>query len=231
MTVTDRNSPAGGRPVRVRYRSPEDEIARLEFPTHILELQDIAYAPERQQAGRLRLPYAPEDQPIWWSPDSPVQPDASGGPYRSDWPVAVNIDYKIVTYTRLERDHLLPLMATLCQPHYLGMGGYGYLDIPQDGTRRSMILMGGPHQDYGKDERNDRFFRATSMVRIVSEIVLPYDIIKPGSYPLVQLINMYTDADAAAYYDPSNLTDYDIKEATSIVGSFQSSSWNVSTSY
>lgn len=231
MTVLDRNAPIGGREVKVRYKDPEDEIARLDFPIHILELQGVYYAPERQQSGMLRLPYAPEGQPIWWDPDSPVQPDTSNSPYRTIWPIAVNLDYKITTYARIERDHMLPLIAQLCQPQYLGMGGIGYLDVPQDGTRRTMLLQAGPEQAYGKDAQNDRVFRAVSLVRILSEIVMPYDIIKPGAYPLVQLVNLYTDADAAAYYDPSNLTDYDIKEATSIVGSFAPFAWNVNSSY
>src|SRR6185369_2703756 len=129
------------------------------------------YAPERQQSGYLTLPYAPEGLPIWWNPDLTVQPDASDGPYRTNmWPIAVNLDYKITTYARFEREHMLPLMSQLCQPQFLGMGGIGYLDIPQDGTRRTMLLQAGPEQSYGKDERNDRVFRATSLVRIFSEI-------------------------------------------------------------
>lgn len=231
MTVGDPANGATVLPVKVRYRDPEDEVARMTFPIHILELQGVYYAPERQQSGYGRLPYAPEGQPIWWNPDLPYQPDASDGPYRSDWPIAVNLDYKITTYTRLEREHQLPLMAQMVQPDRLGMGGIGYLDIPQDGTRRTMLLTGGPDQAYGKDERNDRVFRAVYLVRIFSEIVLPMDIIKPGQYPLVSLLNLYSDFDTEAYYNPNDLTDYDIKEATSIVGSSASSSWNVHTSY
>jgi hypothetical protein len=230
ITVFDANAPEGGRVVPVRYRGPEDELIKLTYPGIYIEMQGIYDAPERQSQGILRLPYAPEGQPVWWDASLDHQPDASNGPYRSFWPYAFNLDYRVTLYTRLQREHNFVGTAQLLQPNYMP-SKYGFLDVPQDGTRRSMWLQGGPDIGYGNDEDGKRLFRSTFLVRIPTELVLPLDVIKPGQYPLAQLINLYTDADAALYYNPSDLTDYDIKEAASIVGSYSSYGWNVQTSY
>lgn len=230
ITVSDANAPAGGRLVESRFRGPEDELIKMKFPGIYIEMQGIYPAPERQQQGILRLPYAPEGKDIWWDPNSTFQPDASNGPYRTFWPYAFNLDYRITYYTRLQREHTYPGVAQLLQPNYLP-AAYGYLDIPQDGTRRSLWLQGGPDIGYGKDEDGKRLFRATFLVRIPTELILPFDTIKPGEYPLAQMINLYTNADPAVYYNSADLTDYDIKEVTSIVGSFSSYGWNTKTSY
>lgn len=231
LRAFDINSPPGGRKVDVRFKDPEDELIKLDFPCIIMELQGIYNAPEREHRGVIRLPYAPEGKPIWWNPDLPYQPDAGNGPYRTDYPLPVNIDYKVTLYSRLQRDHSIPLVAALMQPDRLHPKFANKLVIPQDGTARSMFLQGGPDKGYGKDEKGKRVFRDTFLVRIFSEIVLPFDTILPGQYPLVQLINMYTQADPALYYNPDDLTDYDIKEAFSIVGSYTPFAWNTKTSY
>ena len=65
--------------------------------------------------------------------------------------------------------HLQPLMTALAGYDYLPYKK-GYLDIPQDGTKRSMFLIGGPETEYGKDNDNKKLFRATWMMRVCTEV-------------------------------------------------------------
>jgi hypothetical protein len=168
LTVTDANAPAGGRTVPVRYRLPEDELAGLSYPVIIIEHAGLYPAPEREHRGRIQLPYAPEGFQPWYSgPENAVVADS---PYYAYFPMPYNFDYNVTVYARFMTQHAQPLAAILATEQYLP-AKFGFLTIPQDGTVRSMFLMGGPEFGYGKDEDGKRMITVSYRIRVFSELV------------------------------------------------------------
>ena len=194
LTVIDGTAP-GGRPVPVRYLLPEDEIANLTYPCIIIKHLPVVYGSDRAHSGYVQLPYAPEGLSPWWDDSPSVQlfgygQDAysSGGyglgtetttgvtfdptqsPYFSYFPTPVYMDYQVTLLARFMTQHVQPLLATLITEHYLPFQ-YGYLNVPQDGTHRTMLVEAGPSPGYGKDEDNKRIFTVDWRVRVFSEVV------------------------------------------------------------
>jgi hypothetical protein len=108
-------------------------------------------------------------------------------------------------------------MANLATEPYLPYH-FGYLNIPQDGTIRTMLLMGGPEIEYGKDKDDKRLFRATYMVRVVSEIVPTVYVTEP-----VEQINL----DLGCYRDPTDITSEDAALNRSVITTGPSVNYNV----
>lgn len=210
IMVSDANSPNAGRPVPVRYRLPEDELATLSYPIIIIEHMPISFAPERQTRGYVPLPYAPEGLPEWWAPGA-TSFDPSLSPYWTYWPLAVNMDYRVTVYTRKFPEHLQPIMLTLTGINYLPFQ-FGYLNVPQDGTWRNMFLMEGPIIEYGKDNDDKRLFRATYMVRVMSEIV-PTVYVNGIYGALVDQINL----DLGVYSNVDNITTEELAANVSLI--------------
>lgn len=198
LSVIDANAPQG-REVKVRFRLPEDELATMTYPCIIIEHLPLSFAPERQsRAEFFQLPYAPEGLPIWWDQNA-TSFDPNGSPYYSYFPIAVNLDYRITIYCRKMSEHLQPLLTALAMQPYLPFQ-FGFLKVPQDGTIRNMFLMEGPVIEYGKDGDGKRLFRASYMVRVMSEVIP--EIFNAQMNALVTQI----DLDLSVYEDFENLT-------------------------
>ena len=197
----DGNAPAGGRPVPVRYRLPQDELANLSYPIIIIEHAGLYPAPEREHRGYIQLPYAPEGYQPWYSgPDNAWVADS---PYYSYFPMPYNFDYIITLYARFMAQHVQPLAATLATERYLP-AKFGYLDVPQDGTVRSMFLQGGPEFGYGKDEDGKRMISVTYRVRVFSELV--GDIQSMVAYGGTLVPVNTVDIDLRVYSDVSDIS-------------------------
>jgi hypothetical protein len=220
LQVIDANAPQG-RSVKVRYRLPEDELAALSYPIIIIEHLPTSFAPERQTRKLdMRLPYAPEGQPIWW-PANKDTFDPNQSPYITNWPLAVNLDYRITVYCRKMVEHLQPLMTQLALQPYLPFQ-FGYLNIPQDGTWRNMFLMEGPTIEYGKDQNNKNLFRASYMVRVMSEVIQHFSI--NGTFnSIVTDINL----DLGVYLDVTDLTTEEFASNKSLIATGPTIGFNV----
>ena len=239
MTVTDLESqanagngkgkfPNGQRPVKCRFRLPEDDIVSLDFPLIVIELTQLTFASDRAiQGGRNYLPYAPEGEPGWWGDNTSWSVDDS--PYMlGDWPVPYYIDYKISVYSRLARDHHLPLISRMMQADKLPARN-GYLTIPQDGTSRYLTVTGGPETEYQTydtgvgDSNQKRLVVAVWTIRITTEIVGPVTNMTPGQgYPRASEI----DFDLECYRSTELLNGAEFSQKFGIVGSGASSAWN-----
>jgi len=222
LTVTDANAP-NGRPVPVRYRLPEDELATLSYPIIIIEHMPISFAPERQHRGFIQLPYSPEGLPIWWAPNAD-EFDPALSPYYSYFPLAVNMDYRVTVYARKMPEHLQPILATLATYNYLPFQ-FGFLNVPQDGTWRNMFLMQGPEIEYGKDNDDKRLFRASYMVRVMSEII-PFVYVNGIYDALVGQVNL----DLGCYADVENLATEELAANQSIISTGPNVAFNVGVS-
>lgn len=157
-----------GRPVTVRFKNPEYELADSTFPLVLLSHTSISKDEERENRGFISVHYAPEGYPRW--PDIMNPADS---PYWSEVPIPLNIDYQVDVFTR-KQTHSIELTAELMQFDFLPPR-FGYLDVPQDGTVRRLDLLGGPDYYESKDDQGKRIFSMSWSIRVSSEIFL-YDI-------------------------------------------------------
>lgn len=164
--VYDGNAPSG-RPVPVRYRLPQDELASLSYPIIIIEHAGMHPDSDREHRGHIQLPYAPEGLQPWYS--GPDNADVSLSPYYADFPMPWRLNYQITVYARFMADHIMPIRAALAQERYLHPK-FAYLEVPQDGTVRSMFLLGGPEDGYGHDEDGKRVLKVTYLVSVFAEL-------------------------------------------------------------
>lgn len=220
--VYDANAP-DGRSVPVRFRLPETEVADLTFPIIIIEHDGWYPAPEREHRGYVQLPYSPEGYPIWWNDTGPATTsfDPKDSPYWSFFPIPYNLDYFVTFYTRFMTDHTIPLIQQLAQYDKLHPK-FAFLDVPQDGTKRTLQILGGPSAVDGYDENNKRYFSVKYKVRVFSELLAPITTYGPATQINLD-VNLY-----------SNIQDITTKELSESVGLFSvgtNTSWNVNSLY
>lgn len=222
LTVTDATSPVGGRPVQVMYRLPETELVSLTYPCIVIEHGGLLPAPEREQRGYISVPYAPEGLSPWWDDSAPSPSyDVNESPYYSYYPVPYNFNYQITVYTRKMADHMQPLVAQLATYNYIPYH-FGFLNIPQDGTKRTMVLAGGPEMGYAHDEDGKRLLTTTYLVTVFSELLWPVTDIR-ADVPFVTDIQI----DLSCYTSPQDLTDAQVMEAVGIISSGVTAQWAV----
>lgn len=220
LTVFDGNAPTG-RGVPVKYRLPETEPSNLTFPIIGIEHIGWYYAPERSHEGYIQVPYAPEGFNTWWDDSGGpaiAQFAPSDSPYFADFPVPYNLDYQVVFYTRFVHEHMMPIIATLAGQNYFHPK-YGYLNVPQDGTKRTLQVLGGPDLEDGYDDNGKRYFKANYLIRVFSELVP--SIVQAV---LAKQINLNLDV----YTDTTDLTSTALVMSKGILSVGTSSAWNVS---
>jgi len=153
LFVTDSSAPPEGRPVAVRFTVPSYELASMDYPTIAISHSGINRASDREHRGHTYLPYVPEEWPndtpardgLPYIPDGATSVDPKRSPfYTFDWPIPHNIDYQVVVYTRFEQ-HQTQLTAALAAIDRIPPR-FGYVEVPEDGTVRSLDLIGGPER-------------------------------------------------------------------------------------
>lgn len=219
LQVFDTNNP-NGKDVKVRYRLPQTEVSDLDFPIIVISQLSWTLANDREHRGFIQLPYAPEGYPSWWDDsggEAVATFDPNDSPNYSYFPLPYNFDYQIDLYCRFMRDHTLPLVAQLAGPDRLDPK-FGYLDIPQDGTKRTMQLLGGPALEAQKDANDKRLFQVTYLVRVFSELIPA--VVQPV---LANMINL----DLSVYQDTGNIGSA-IVDAKGILSVGTGTAWNIS---
>jgi hypothetical protein len=168
LTVSDVNDPA--RPVAVKYRDPEIELSDMTFPTIVIEHAGISKAEDREHRGVGYLNYAPEGVEPWWDVDHPEwQFDPAKQEYLTEIPIPINLDYQVTVYARKQL-HAMAITGALAAPDRLPFR-FGYLEVPQDGTIRTLDVIGGPEIETSKDTNNKRIIRTLYSLRVTSEIL------------------------------------------------------------
>lgn len=216
LLVNDANAPAGGRQVKVRYRLPETELANLDYPIIILEHAGLFPAPEREHRGYIQYPYAPEGYAPWWRPGIDLTYDPALSPYRQYFPVPYNFDYQVTVYGRSMVEHIQPLVTQLATYNYLPYH-FGFLNVPQDHTVRTLQLMGGPEFAYTKDNDGKRRYEVRYRVRVFSEVVPPI----PTPVPVTDI-----HVDLSVYEDVENLRIEDLTQSFDIKAAGLGIGWN-----
>jgi hypothetical protein len=158
LLVTDVNDP-GGRPVPVRYRSPENEMADVVYPILILDEADWSEAPERAHSGYSQLAYVPEG---YAAPDPGVT-------LMTEMPRPINIDWTLTLYCR-KALHRASIIAQLAQFAYLP-ARLGFLQVPQDQSLRRLEVIGGPATSSVLDAQGKRLLTAVWKLRTTGELI------------------------------------------------------------
>lgn len=188
LTVTDAAST--NRPVAVWYRVPENEVRDMTFPSIVMEHGNISKASDREHRGVTTLPYIPEDfQPgpvasldeqtgtaVTFDPGGTSGEDYNPNysPFKvRDFPLPYNLDFTVTLYSRFQTE-LMPLVAQLAHIDRIPER-FGYLEVPEDGTIRTLDLIGGPEIIGTRDAAGRRLFEAVYAVRVLSELNL-YDV-------------------------------------------------------
>jgi hypothetical protein len=239
IQVSDGTSPA--RNVPVRFVNPEDELVSYVPPMILISMPSISMAFDRMgNSGNMntgtfesQLPYAPEGYANWW-PGSADSYDPSQSPYYADVQ-PYNLDYQITVLTRINRQHMIPILGALEMPTRLGRNAT--LTVPQDGTYRQIDRMGGPSRQnfsYKDGPLQKKLFTATYMIRVHSEVVGPVtDARTGGEYGFANDISIdlaYAQAiantDLTPYYTENDLSLEDLKTSFGILGVRQNVTWH-----
>lgn len=220
LTVIDANAP-NGRPVPVRYRLPETEVADLTFPIIVIDHDGWYPAPEREHRGFVQFPYAPEGFAPWWNDTGPATTtfNPSDSPYWGFFPIPYNFDYVVTVYARIMHEHTIPLVSQLAAFNRLHPK-FAFLDIPQDGTKRTLQLLGGPALTSQYDNNGKRFFSVQYKIRVFSELIP--EVIQ---FVMSKQINI----DLSVYQDLQDLQVQDVIESKALLSVGTPMSWNVST--
>lgn len=187
VRVTASNYPAG-RDVPVIFVSPDFELRQASYPGVYLSYAGTKRSPEREVRGRANLTYAPPGFPTDVQvPEDMDDPenlatvpwnetgfDKRSSPYTVwDHPIPYDLDFNITVVTR-NYAQMFEIIAQLDEMDKIP-ARFGGLEVPQDGTVRTLELLGGPDTSSLKDEDGKRLLQTVYTVRVAAEINL-YDI-------------------------------------------------------
>jgi len=168
MTVTDQKSTGTGstpRNVGVWFGQPDQELRDQRYPYITIDMVDVAEDFSRAMRGKVKPTYLEDPET---GPDNDDLYDDDTQNWEIDFPIPVNIDYQLTTYSRQPR-HDRQILAQLL-----------YTRIPL----RFAVLNTGPNTLYGTTRRLDvldiakrdvtengkRLFVNAITVRVSSEI-------------------------------------------------------------
>jgi hypothetical protein len=163
MVVTDQKSVTEDGPQRkvgVWFGQPDQEIRNQSYPYITIDMIDIAEAFDRAHRGRVNPAYYADPDTI--GTDTSWDPDLHGKDM--DYPIPVNIDYQITTYSRQPR-HDRQILAQLL---YTKIPMRFAVLQPTDNTVRRLDVLDIAKRDVS--ENGKRLFVNAITVRISSEI-------------------------------------------------------------
>ena len=167
LTVTDQraaSSPITTRAVGVWFGQPDQEITEQKYPYITVDMIDVAEDFSRAQRGRVKPAYIADPVTI----DGESSYDGDFHNWDIHFPIPVNIDYQVTTYSRQprhDRQILAQLMTTKLPLRF------GTLEIGDNtvyGTVRRLDVLDISKRDV--TEQGKRLFVNAFTVRISSEI-------------------------------------------------------------
>ena len=171
MTVTDQKG-GGTRKVGVWFGQPDQEITDQKYPYIVIDMIDIAEDTARAMRGMVKPVYL--DDPTNMVPATEEDPaipyDSETNNWEIHWPIPVNIDYQITTYSRQPRHDReilaqilytrIPMRFAILEPDDGNAAGIG--------TVRRLDLLDIAKRDV--TEQGKRLFVNAFTVRVSSEI-------------------------------------------------------------
>jgi hypothetical protein len=166
LVVTDQKATGEGTPrnVGVWFGQPDQELTAQKYPYITIDMIDIAEDFARAMRGRVKPAYMYDPQTI----DGQHAFDAKTQRWDINFPIPVNIDYQITTYSRQPR-HDRELLAQLLYTR-LPLR-FGTLDTGTNdaiGTTRRLDVLDVSKRDV--TEQGKRLFVNAFTVRVSSEI-------------------------------------------------------------
>jgi hypothetical protein len=163
MTVVDQkaNNDNTSRSVKVYFGQPDQEIREQSYPYITIDMIDIAEDPARAHRGLVKPEYLPNPTS---SPSGTGTYSASTNDWYINYPIPVNIDYQVTTYSRQPR-HDRQILAQMLS-NKIPMR-FAVLE-PDDGTVRRLDLLDVSKRDV--TEQGKRLFMNAFTVRVSSEI-------------------------------------------------------------
>lgn len=175
ITVTDQKASGTQQTTRnvdVRFGQPDQEISDQKYPYIIIDMIDVAEDVQRAMRGMVKPVYL--DDPALMPPvtegDDPVAYDPETNDWMIHWPIPVNIDYQITTYSRQPRHdreilaqilyNKIPMRFAVLEPADGNSDGVG--------TVRRLDLLDIAKRDV--TEQGKRLFVNVFTVRVSSEI-------------------------------------------------------------
>ena len=165
MVVTDQKSadPTSGaatRKVGVWFGQPDQEIRNQSYPYITIDMIDIAEDFQRAMRGKVKPRYY--EDPGTMNNGDDYDPETND--WEIHWPIPVNIDYQITTYSRQprhDREILAQIMYNKIPLRFAVLE-------PNDGTVRRLDVLDISKRDI--TEQGKRLFVNAFTVRVSSEI-------------------------------------------------------------
>jgi hypothetical protein len=169
IVVTDQKAATNQtttRNVDVRFGQPDQEISDQKYPYIIIDMIDIAEDTMRAMRGMTKPTYMPDPatMPPVTEGDTPAAYDPETNNWMIHWPIPVNIDYQVTTYSRQPR-HDREILAQIL---YKKIPMRFAILEPNDGTVRRLDLLDISKRDV--TEQGKRLFVNAFTVRVSSEI-------------------------------------------------------------
>ena len=163
MTVVDQkaNNNNTSRSVKVYFGQPDQEIREQSYPYITIDMIDISEDPARAHRGLTKPSYLPD--PATDKSGNSVYDEQTDSWY-IHWPIPVNIDYQVTTYSRQPRHDRQILGQMLSNKIPMR---FAVLE-PDDGTVRRLDLLDVSKRDV--TEQGKRLFVNAFTVRVSSEI-------------------------------------------------------------
>jgi len=163
MTVVDQkaNNNNTSRSVKVYFGQPDQEIREQSYPYITIDMIDIAEDPARAHRGFAQPSYLPDPST---DPSSNAVYNEETSSWYIPWPIPVNIDYQVTTYSRQPRHDRQILGQMLSNKIPMR---FAVLE-PDDGTVRRLDLLDVSKRDV--TEQGKRLFVNALTVRVSSEI-------------------------------------------------------------
>ena len=175
ITVTDQKAGSTQQTTRnvdVRFGQPDQEISDQKYPYIIIDMIDIAEDTASAMRGMVKPIYLddPATMPAVTEGDEPAPYDAENNDWSIHWPIPVNIDYQVTTYSRQPRHDReilgqilttkIPMRFAILEPEDGNSAGMG--------TVRRLDLLDIAKRDV--TEQGKRLFVNALTVRVSSEI-------------------------------------------------------------
>jgi len=175
MTVTDQKAASEGsttRSVKVYFGQPDQEIRSQSYPYIVIDMIDISEDNLRAMRGMVKPIYMddPETMPAVQGLNPELPYNSATNDWMIHWPIPVNIDYQVTTYSRQPRHDReilsqilytrIPMRFAVLEPSDGNSQGVG--------TVRRLDLLDISKRDI--TEQGKRLFVNAFTVRVSSEI-------------------------------------------------------------
>lgn len=184
VLVTSSTYPQG-RAVPVAWVGPDLELRRASYPGIYLSYAGNSPARDREVRGKTNLQYAPPGfSEHILVPADPDDPDSTAqvdwaetgfdrlrSPYMvDDHPIPYNLDFNVSVLTRNYQQQF-EVISQLDDVDFFP-ARFGALEVPEDGTVRTLELLGGPDTSMITDEDGKRLIQSVYSVRVAAELIL-----------------------------------------------------------